>query len=80
MLTRTWSKSFVVKEASTPAVQLAGRSTGQGDHRALIASVPCVLDKGLPHRHSCARSTSPTDQLFRSTYHICILPTDWFMT
>jgi hypothetical protein len=68
MLTRTRSNSFVVKGAFTRAVQFAGRSTGQGDNKALIASVPRVLDHRLPHRHSCARSTSPADKGFRSTY------------
>ena len=62
MLTRTRSNSFVVRGALTRAVQFAGRSTGQGDNNALIASVPRVLDHRLPHRHSCARSTSPADK------------------
>ena len=68
MLTRTRSSSFVVNGALTRAVQFAGRSTGQGDNKALIASVPRALDHRLPHRHSCARSTSPADNGLRSTY------------
>ena len=68
MLTRTRSSSFAVKGALTRAVQFAGRSTGQGDNKALIASSPCTLDHRLPHRHSCARSTNPADKGFRSTY------------
>ena len=75
MLTRTRSNSFLVKGALTRAVQFAGRSAGQGDNKALIAAVPRVRDHRLPHRHSYARSTSPADQRFRSTYHIRILPT-----
>jgi hypothetical protein len=44
MLTRTGSNSFVVKRALTRAVRFAGRSTGQGDSSALIASMPHLLD------------------------------------
>jgi hypothetical protein len=73
MLIRTWSKSFVVKEAFTRAVQFAGRSTGQGDSNALIASVPRVFDYRLPHRRRSPRSTSPADKGFRSTYRLFIL-------
>jgi hypothetical protein len=52
MLARARSNSFLVKAALTRAVQFAGRSTGQGDNKALNASVPRVLDHRLPHRHS----------------------------
>ena len=67
MLTRTRSSSFAVKGVFTRAVQLAGRSMGQGDNDASIACSPCILDQRLPHRHSCARSTRPADKGFRST-------------
>ena len=43
MLTRTRSSSFLVNGALTRAVPFAGRSTGQGDNKALIASVPRAL-------------------------------------
>jgi len=55
MLTRTRFHSFLVKGVLTRAVQFAGRSTRQGDNKALIASVPRALDHRVPHRHSCAR-------------------------
>ena len=58
MLTRTRSSSFAVNGALTRAVQFAGRSTGQGDNKALIASSPCTLAHRLPHRHSWALSTN----------------------
>jgi hypothetical protein len=50
MLTRTRSDSFEVKGAVTRAVQFTGRSTGQGDNNALIASVPRV-EVGLLAEH-----------------------------
>jgi hypothetical protein len=67
MLTRTRSISFAVNGALTRAVQFAARCTGQGDNKALIASVPLALDRRLPHCRSCARSTNPADKGFPST-------------
>src|SRR5271157_3553698 len=43
MLTRTRPNSFALSGAFTRSVQSTGRSTGQGDELALIASSPCVL-------------------------------------
>ncbi len=43
MLTRTRPNSFALSGAFTRSVQSTGRSTGQGDELALIASSPCIL-------------------------------------
>ncbi len=68
MLTRTRSNSFVVSGALTRTVQFAGRTTGQGESNAFTAFSPCALDHRLLQCQSSARSTSPADKGFRSTY------------
>src|SRR5271166_1800786 len=68
MLTRTRPNSFALSGAFTRSVQPTGRSTGQGDKMALIASSPCILAH-RPLQHQCsARATNPAPTAFRSMY------------
>src|SRR5208337_4032254 len=59
MLTRTRPNSFALSGAFTRSVQSTGRSTGQGDKVALIASSPCVLAHRPLQRQCSARATNP---------------------
>ena len=67
MLTRTRSNSFMVRGALKRAAQFAGRSTGQGDNNALIASVSRVLDHRLTHRQLPEQSQQLVVTLYRET-------------
>src|SRR5208283_5465860 len=59
MLTRTRPNSFALSGAFTRSVQSTGRSTGQGDKMALIASSPCILAHRPLQRQCSARATNP---------------------
>src|SRR5208283_5317808 len=58
MLTRTRPNSFALSGAFTRSVQSAGRSTGQSDKMALIASSPCILAHRPLQRQCSARATN----------------------
>ena len=68
MLTRTRSNSFVVGGALTRSVWFEGRSTGQGDNNALIASVPHVPRPQAVPTPELRSIDQPYDKRFRSTY------------
>ncbi len=59
MLTRTRPNSFALSGAFTRSVQSTGRSTGQVDTVALIASSPCILAHRPLQRQCSARATNP---------------------
>ena len=58
--------------AFTRSVQSTGRSTGQGDKMALIASSPCILAHRPLQRQCSARTTNPAPTAFRSMYRTTV--------
>ena len=59
---------LVFAERSAPPVQSTGRSSGQGDKMALVASSPCILAHRPLQRQCSARATNPAPTAFRSMY------------